>query len=193
MSIQRLASGMWRAQVYDPTSGKNVSVGRILGGLSTFKTRAEAEEARATARLELQAAPEAREAFWRSRERREVEIRARRWELARRKRERIAAKVERWLSESYTVDPDTGCWVWDGALTGNGYGHVRREGRAGGKQLAHRWFFERLVGPIPEGLCLDHLCRNPRCVNPEHLDPVTFAENVRRGAEVMSDSGHPNQ
>jgi hypothetical protein len=46
---------------------------------------------------------------------------------------------------------------------------------------AHRFAYENLVGEIPDGLALDHLCRNPRCVNPDHLEPVTHAENVRRG------------
>ena len=50
--------------------------------------------------------------------------------------------------------------------------------------LAHRVYYERHVGPVPEGLELDHLCRNPGCVNPEHLEPVTHAENIRRGYQA---------
>jgi len=70
-----------------------------------------------------------------------------------------------------------GCWNWTGARTA-GYGVIR----IGGKQWrAHRWLFERINGPIPDGLVLDHLCRNPACVNPAHLEPVTDRVNLLRG------------
>lgn len=79
--------------------------------------------------------------------------------------------------EDYLVEEETGCWVWQRS-TSRGYGYVTRGGRC---VPAHRWYYEHLVGPIPEGLELDHLCRNPPCVNPDHLEPVTHAENMRRG------------
>ena len=73
------------------------------------------------------------------------------------------------------------CWIWRGAVTDVGYGsfHVRdpRPRRVG----AHRFAYEALLGPIAPGLQLDHLCRNSRCVNPAHLEPVTALENMRRG------------
>lgn len=73
------------------------------------------------------------------------------------------------------------CWPWIGSNNGAGrvgYGHVQVEpGRWMG---AHRRAYELLVGPIPEGMTLDHLCRNTLCVNPAHLEPVTTAENTRR-------------
>ncbi len=69
---------------------------------------------------------------------------------------------------------ETPCWVWDRGLDGYGYGRMR--GRR-----AHRVSYELHVGPIPEGLDLDHLCRVRNCVNPAHLEPVTRAENVLRG------------
>ena len=75
---------------------------------------------------------------------------------------------------------DGGCWSWTGSLDGHGYGTL---GLTGGKRRrgAHRISYELHVGPIPAGLDLDHLCRNPRCVNPAHLEPVTRGENTRRG------------
>jgi len=67
----------------------------------------------------------------------------------------------------------TGCWVYDGHIAVNGYG------KTDGK-LVHRLVYEALVGPIPEGLQLDHLCRNRACYNPAHLEPVTDSENKLR-------------
>ena len=77
------------------------------------------------------------------------------------------------------VDASGDCWLWTGYITPLGYGTltVRRLGRG---FKAHRLVYELLVGPIPVGLELDHLCRNTRCVNPDHLEPVTHAENMRR-------------
>lgn len=72
---------------------------------------------------------------------------------------------------------DSGCWQWTGAMTPQGYGHLRTGGRHVG---AHRFAYELLVGPIPAGLHIDHLCMNPSCCNPAHLEPVTQEENNRR-------------
>jgi hypothetical protein len=69
------------------------------------------------------------------------------------------------------------CWLWTGYVESNGYGRVPFDGRS---RWAHRVVYQLLVGEIPQGLELDHLCRNPRCVNPSHLEPVTHAENMRR-------------
>lgn len=70
------------------------------------------------------------------------------------------------------------CWEWTGYRNDLGYGRIRLEGRG---VLVHRAVWEMLVGPIAPGLELDHLCRIPACVNPDHLEPVTHQENVRRG------------
>lgn len=73
-----------------------------------------------------------------------------------------------------------GCWEWTAARSSSGYGQFGPGGR-GSQALAHRWAYEFFVGPIPDGLELDHLCRNRACVNPEHLEPVTHRVNALRG------------
>jgi hypothetical protein len=84
--------------------------------------------------------------------------------------ERFMAKVEK---------HDNGCWIWTASLQGGNYGsfHLTHTVSRG----AHRVAYEHFVGPVPEGLVLDHLCRVRHCVNPEHLEPVTQRENQRRG------------
>ena len=79
--------------------------------------------------------------------------------------------------EKVHITPN-GCHQWTAYCGENGYGRFYLDGRG---LLAHRWSYERHVGPIPHGLQIDHLCRNRGCVNPEHLEPVTPSENVRRG------------
>lgn len=113
--------------------------------------------------------------------------------------------AERLLSR-YTVDEETGCWLWTGNINSQGYGLILPNG-SNQRLRAHRAMYELLVGPIPEGLTLDHLCHSAdascvggsscqhrRCVNPAHLEPVTRGENVRRGAppkRTHCPKGHP--
>lgn len=73
---------------------------------------------------------------------------------------------------------DDGCFLWIGTKTGKGYGRVQIRGR---RIAIHRLMYEHFRGPIPAGLCLDHLCRNRACCNPDHLEPVSLGENILRG------------
>ena len=76
------------------------------------------------------------------------------------------------------VEKTESCWLWTGP-TDEGYGRFFTQRERGGR--AHRWSYEHHVGPIPDGLQIDHLCRVRRCVRPDHLEAVTQTENVRRG------------
>lgn len=77
-------------------------------------------------------------------------------------------------------EEDDGCWNWRGHLTPAGYGYMQQNGK---KIPVHRLAYETFRGPIPDGLDLDHLCRNTRCIRPDHLEPVTRAENFKRGRD----------
>jgi hypothetical protein len=90
--------------------------------------------------------------------------------------------------ESAVVDLTTGCWNFT-KLQKNGY-PVFYLNRHHPSNYAHRLSYEAAFGPIPAGLELDHLCRNPRCVRPDHLEAVTHAENVRRGNSGLNQNTH---
>lgn len=93
------------------------------------------------------------------------------------------------------VAKSDGCWLWTGAKSAR-YGRFGTSGRV---VQAHRHAYELLVGPIPEGYDLDHLCRTTLCVRPDHLEPVTHRENVLRGESLQAQNarkthcpqGHP--
>lgn len=90
-----------------------------------------------------------------------------------------------------------GCWIWQGARDGHGYSSF--QGHAKKILAAHRFSYEAFIGPVPRGLAIDHLCREPLCVNPGHLEAVTFRENLMRGntltrmnaEKVACVHGHP--
>lgn len=96
-------------------------------------------------------------------------------------------KPEKTLEERFweKVKKTDECWLWQASLTfGGRYGGIR----VGPKMVpVHRLSYEWAYGPIPDGLELDHLCRNTRCVRPDHLEPVTHRVNMQRGASVKSE------
>jgi HNH endonuclease len=91
---------------------------------------------------------------------------------------------------------DNDCWVWTGYINPKGYGKCQIKGFG---QMAHRVSYQAFVGPIPDGLTIDHLCRTRNCANPEHLEPVSQRENSMRGdtipahhaAKTHCKNGHP--
>jgi hypothetical protein len=91
------------------------------------------------------------------------------------------ARFDEKLTTEQRVDGMTPCRIWNGTLAVNGYGVLGIDGR---QVKAHRFAYEAIVGPIPEGLVIDHLCRVRCCVNPDHLEPVTNGENVLRGVSA---------
>lgn len=88
--------------------------------------------------------------------------------------QRFWAKIDRHPS---------GCWLWTDGLDHEGYGRLRVDTST---PAAHRYAYELLVGPIPEGLVIDHLCRVRSCVNPAHLEPVTDQVNILRGTSLSA-------
>lgn len=94
--------------------------------------------------------------------------------------------VEEAFWRHVAVAGEAECWLWTGPVD-RGYGAFHHDGR---KMRAHRWGYEHLVGPIPEGLVLDHVkargCSSTLCVNPAHLEPVTDAVNVLRGEGITA-------
>lgn len=86
------------------------------------------------------------------------------------------------LEQRFWMKVDQGteeeCWEWNASLTPAGYGKIGLNNKL---LLAHRVSYEINVGPIPDGLTIDHLCRNRKCVNPSHLEPVSMEENLLRG------------
>lgn len=86
-----------------------------------------------------------------------------------------------WERFEQNIEKDPSCWNWQGTITSHGYGLYS-------KRYAHRLSYEHYVGPIPDGLQIDHLCRNHACVNPAHLEPVTQRTNILRGISPMAEN-----
>jgi hypothetical protein len=114
----------------------------------------------------------------------------------RRGRLTLPTRLER-FREKYVEDEKSGCWLWTAATSVKGYGQFHMGD--GGLVHAHRAAWTLLVGPIPDGATIDHLCRKRACVNPDHLEPVSIGENVLRGdtitarnaAKTHCPQGHP--
>lgn len=104
--------------------------------------------------------------------------------------------IEGRLLSYISIDPSTECWSWTGHVTNGGYGQVKV---AGEMRLAHRAAYALWRGPLTPSLTIDHLCRNTRCINPQHLEEVTQRENILRGTGVAAQNirktacpqGHP--
>src|SRR2546428_7162309 len=82
---------------------------------------------------------------------------------------------------------ENGCWEWIGCLDAHGYGAIGFNGKT---IKAHRFFYELFVGSLNHDLTIDHLCKNKRCVNPEHLEQVTLSINISRAAKTHCKRGH---
>lgn len=99
--------------------------------------------------------------------------------------------------ERFIEREEGGCWLWQGTRIPSGYGYFTVS--SGVKRTAQRVSWELFRGPIPDGMHIDHLCRNRGCVNPDHLEPVTPNENWRRGfsptavnkQKAVCQNGHP--
>lgn len=92
--------------------------------------------------------------------------------------------LDRFWDQVEVADHPSGCWMWNGCFSKYGYGRFTLGSKLDGsfhEVAAHRFSYEEEFGPVPDGLVLDHLCREKACVNPMHLEAVSMAENTRRG------------
>jgi hypothetical protein len=122
--------------------------------------------------------PECRKAAW---DESDVRSRLRRKQLPQSPHAWTAPEAKRFWDR--VVRDDEGCWTWLGGHDANGYSKFAVRGFS---RYVHRLMHELLVGSIPDGLELDHLCRNTGCIRPDHLEAVTHRENLLRGAGIVA-------
>lgn len=93
------------------------------------------------------------------------------------------SKTKKRFEDKYLINKETGCWEWQAGLDGKGYSAfcVRKR-----MKIGHRISYNIYVGEIPKGLVIDHLCKNIKCVNPAHMEPVTQKDNILRGEAPSS-------
>lgn len=94
-------------------------------------------------------------------------------------------KIEEFIFERAIPEPNTGCWIWTLGVNKNGYGKLKKNGKS---LFAHRYVYEAMIGRIPNGMQIDHVCAMVCCVNPAHLEPVTCRENIRRAQKRNPES-----
>ena len=92
-------------------------------------------------------------------------------------------RVERLKATKVAIDDESGCWLWLGSLTREGYATVADRRGSKNSTTAHRLFYRTLVAPIPSGETLHHKCNTRHCVNPDHLQPISQRENVAASFE----------
>ena len=88
--------------------------------------------------------------------------------------------IDRRFWNRISYEPNSGCWLWEGAIGSHGYGTIGINSKA---ILVHRFSYELHNGPIPTGKVIDHHCTTRACCNPAHMEVVTYGENTRRGYE----------
>lgn len=95
-------------------------------------------------------------------------------------------EIDRFMAKVKVLN--NGCWEWQGSKMATGYGNFHTAGREGKHIKAHRWSYQYFVGPIPKGYDIDHVCRNPSCVNPspKHLEAVDHRTNMLRGNTIAA-------
>jgi hypothetical protein len=88
--------------------------------------------------------------------------------------------IERFMGH---VDVTKSCWVWKGSKDKNGYGFYWSKNKV---RRAHRFIYSKMIGDLVDGMVIDHLCHNPSCVNPDHLEQVTQRENTFRSTTSVA-------